>query len=89
MWILKNVNLEKSGFSRSGYLDMRKMCLYVFHSIVEIEKPEDIGYKCLNICGNKSFHLYIQRTNGYVQNVRTDINKLRLFDCISWILWIL
>ncbi len=43
-------------------------------------------HKCLNICQNPSFHPYIKMTNGYVQNVRTDIKKLQFVDCISWIL---
>ena len=29
--------------------------------------------KCVNIDQKPSFHLYIQMTNGYVQNVRSDI----------------
>ena len=48
-----------------------------------------LTYECLNICSNLSFHPCIQMTNGYVQNVRTDIYKSRVFQlyimhCQDW-----
>ena len=66
---------------------MRKMCLWIFQDFnFQISKFGKFDNKCLSMCRNPSFHPYIQMTNGYVQNVRTDICKLRFFDCISWII---
>ena len=39
-------------------------------------KNDDFDNNCLITCRNPSFHPYIQMTNGYVQNERTDILKL-------------
>ncbi len=64
------------------------MCLWIFQDFnFKISKFGKFDNKCLNMCRNPSFHPYIQMTNGYVQNVRTDICKLRFFDCISWIIF--
>ena len=67
---------------------MRKMCLWIFQCFnFQISKFGKFDNKCLNMCRNPSFHPYIQMTNGYVQNVRTDICKLRFLDGISWIIF--